>query len=83
MREFIFLLKDTEIHDLTPSRKQHETVESIYRKMTDLDSVTKVVHCEATNLSEVCTLFDLVVEQFSGTKSMLQSNTSIAGFPSF
>lgn len=64
-------------------KKENEEVDELFIKLCDLQSVTKILQCDNTTLSEARVLFDAVIEDHPTISSRLGSDASIVHSPVF
>ncbi len=75
--EFFPLLGSDEIDNISPSLSQNRRSETLLKKLDPLESVTKALQEDSTNVSDTRALFDAVIEMFPDTANRSSSCSSI------
>lgn len=83
LREVLPKLGSETIDDLTPNNTQCRKIEAVLTKLSDLESVTKVLQDDSISISDVKHLFEEVVTSFESTNDKLRPDADIILNPEF
>jgi len=66
-----------------PNSREKKRIESLFKQLNDLDSVTKELQKDAVTCADVRALFDGVIEQYPATANRLGPRSKIVQSPDF